>query len=564
MTLDWTALAGETWTARTASGDLVSWSGFHTGPLVLSGPRLEEITRTLLQVPLEKVEWMATAELACYVADDTEQVTSLIMHSATQTTKGFEGDLTDTMAGRQAYDVATYLEARAVTLGRPGDLAVGRSGPWRDSVRRAGIDSVDVGDLSHYYLSHALLLAASRHIVRPEPAMTRLVSWLRDHPHCVVRLYALDVETQVFLLWLKRQARLPALRVDANSAVISAQWNNKSHIHPPVARARALNIPDSAGAMEVLDLEQRESAGCRRLGMRIPVLPGYLIPRDDDPDGFCRGVLDAAQLLRERYGLSLGCLKPCEAGDGARIVVALDLTDPVRLERAARAAYPHGDDYLLEAHLDLLSFRAAGRELALAPSGHIRNGHVAEGLTAQILNGNSWEGNGYFDRRTCESLGVSPAHYEKIAAALRAIHEAFLGEQSVLEGCHGGLVTGGIDFLIGRAGGRFGSRTLVGTVDFNLSSHGAEYMRAFRGEAGARYPDPYVATRVYRPSPGASLAATDEAIAEVAEPGQIVKTVACVPRRWGMVATTGQDTLSSIQNAFTLVQNLVARGLAEA
>ena len=43
-------------------------------------------------------------------------------------------------------------------------------------------------------------------------------------------------------------------------------------------------------------------------------------------------------------------------------------------------------------------------------------------------------------------------------------------------------MTGGLDFAVGRVGGRFGDRVLVGVTDFNLSSHGAEYMRAFQDE----------------------------------------------------------------------------------
>ena len=121
-------------------------------------------------------------------------------------------------------------------------------------------------------------------------------------------------------------------------------------------------------------------------------------------------------------------------------------------------------------------------------------------------------------------------------------------------------MTGGIDFAIGRIGGRFGDTVFAAPIDFNLSSHGAEYLRAFLdrvGPSGKRY----AATRVYRPSARTGLAQTEAAVRDLAPAGETVSTIACVPGSWGMIASTGADPVSSIDNALGLVDDLTAAGL---
>ncbi|MFJ7625089.1 hypothetical protein ACIQZN_01205 [Streptomyces sp. NPDC097595] len=535
------------------------WQGFTTGPRTLSDAEIEDHCRLLLGHGVAQVADRAAKELLPYAEDPAapEQVRAVIMHSATRTTRGFEGDLADVVAGRNPYDVAGYLESRAVTLAREGDLTVGRVGPWREAVARAGVSSVDVGALDYYYLSDALLTVAAtpgQEVLRP------LLDWYAAHPDAVVRLYALDLETQVFLLWLKERLGLDVLRIDANGPVVSAVWNRKDHLHPTVTDALGV----SAGGLEPEELlarEQRLSSAHRLLGMTVPVLPGYLVPRGDDPAEFAEGVRAAARLLLERYGVERGCLKPCEAGDGARIVTGLDLRDEAVLVRHAREAHRHGDAYALEAHVDFATCRIAGREFIVSPSGHIQGGRVAPGLTLQLMNGCSWEGNATLLAEDLAALGVPEDAYASMTDALHAILGAFGGPEAEAAGCAHTLVTGGIDFAVGRIGGRFGDRLVQGVIDLNLSSHGAVYMRAFQDALSGAGPVAHVATRVYRPTAGADLAATAARAERETGPDRAVRVVASVPRRWGMVGVSGSSTADAVSAVEDLVSRLRAAGL---
>jgi hypothetical protein len=450
-----------------------------------------------------------------------------------------------------------------VSLGRPGDLTVGRTPAWREATEVFGVPALVLADTDHYYLSHALLVGAMAHRERPVPEIAELIAWVAAHPAAVVRLYALDLETQIFLVWLKRQAGLESMAVDANAPAVAHSWNQKSPLHPTVAAAEAL-ASQTAGleADAVTSIEQRASVAYTHLGMEIPVLPGYRLVRGPDPDSFVAQARAAAAMLRERHGLERGCLKPCEAGDGARIVPNISL-DGDEIEAHAADAHRHGDDYLLEAHVDFTRLTVAGQEFILAPSGHIRNGHVAPGLTVQLMRGCAWEGNAFFDEASAGRLGVTADRYEIMMDAMHRVRDAFHSPQAEAEGCYRGLVTGGIDFAFGTVGGRYGNRILVAVIDLNLSSHGAEYLRAFRDEVRADTDHGYVATRVFRPAPDATLQATEEALEQLVEEPHRGRMVACVGGSWGMLAVTGTDTLDATGRALRLERAFEARGLAQ-
>ncbi|MEU5402246.1 hypothetical protein ABZ348_23455 [Streptomyces sp. NPDC005963] len=529
-------------TYRSGDGSETRWEGFFTGHRVLDEEQVAELARRLLGVDHTAVAELARSELAPYYADAGEDRPALLLHSATPTLRALAGDLAALRSSRVPHDVATYVEARSVFLGAPTDLTVGRTAPWAEAVGHWNVPAVDVGDRDHYYLSHGLLLLADAHERGVDTPLDRIISWLRDRPDALIRLYALDVEMQVFLLWLRRRTGLTRLLTDANSPAVATRWNRKRHLHPTVEAARTLDA-DALPADALLRAEQRLGEAHVRLGLELPVLPGYTVLRTNvGVNAFVSGVLDAAALLRTRYGLSRAALKPSEAGDGARIVGNLDLSDAERLTAEARAAHPLGDDYLLEAWVDFLSVRLGDTVLPVIPSGHFRHGRVADGVTLQVLDGYSWMGNSYLDEGAWTSLGLPDEAYRTIRGALEAIRAAFLGPQSVLDGSHEGLATGGVDFAVGRLGGRFGDRLVVGAIDFNLSSHGAEYLRAFQDVARRQgITERYAATRVFRPSADRTLAQLEAAAAAMTSPGSLARAVACVPERWGMMAVTGVD-----------------------
>ncbi|MFH9197143.1 hypothetical protein ACH4KO_06485 [Streptomyces anulatus] len=554
-------------------GGKARWEGFFTGHRVWDETRVAESAKRLLGMDTAAVARAAGEVVRPYLAQAGSTAPSLLLHTTTPLLKAFDGDLAALLSGQEPHDVTTYVEARSVYLGTPDDLTLGRTAPWAEAAALRGVPAVDVGDLDHYYLTHALLLMAEAHEERADTPLRQVIDWLRDRPDAVVRLYALDVETQIFLLWLLRRTGLAELATDANSPAVATEWNRKNHIHPTVADARAM--PASARELspeELLAAEQRLGRAHRRLGLTVPVLPGYTIARTGvDRDAFVADVLDAAALLRTRYGLSRAALKPADAGDGARIVGNLDLADTDRLAAEARTAHAVGDDHLLEAWVTFLTVSLGdeeggpgsppARRVPVVPSGHIRHGQVAEGLTLQMLDGYSWRGNDYVDEAGWTALGLPRDAYRTVRAALEAVREAFRGPRSVADGSYGGLVTGGIDFAVGRLGGAFGDRLLVGAIDFNLSAHGAESLRTFRDRAREQGIDePYASTRVFLPPADRTLHQMAATARSMAVPGALLEAVACVPRRWGMVAATGAGPAVAAARAEALVAALTAPG----
>lgn len=540
-------------------GREVHWEGMFTGHRVISEQEVARHANRLLSMECSTIPVLAEQELVPHHARDGEAASALVLHSTTPALRAFEGDTAELLAGRHPHDFATYTEARSVYLAGAGDLCVGRTKPWREAVGLRGVPAVDVIDTEHYYLSHALLAMAHDHHNGRATPLGELIDWLGQRPDAVVRLYALDLETQIFLLWLRRQAGLHRLLVEANAPVITTRWNRKSHIHPTVSQVIDLST-EGLDAEDVLRAEQQHSEAYRRLQMTVPVLPGYLIERGGvDPATFVADVLRAAALLHSRYGLDVAALKPSEAGDGARIVGNLDLTDRDLLVAAAREAHPYGDDYLLEAWVEFLPVKMDGSIQPVVPSGHFRHGRVADGITLQSLDRFAWRGNTYLDAAGWTALGLPGAAYRTIRAAVEAIHAAFLGPQSIADGSHQKLVIGGVDFAVGRIGGRFSDTTIVDAIDFNLSSHGAEYLRAFMDEARALdTSERYGATHVFVPSAAATLRGLTRVAAEHATPGGLVRAIACVPRRWAMIASTGTDPDHATSRVRTIADAVMA------
>ncbi|MDT9683101.1 hypothetical protein RND61_13610 [Streptomyces sp. TRM76323] len=485
---------------------------------------------------------------------------SLFLHSATPTLRAFDIELAALLAGGRAHDIPTYVEARSVSLGTADDLSVGRTAPWAEAVAHWGVPSVDIGDRDHYYLSQALLAMAGAHEQGAATPLRDVIEWLRDHPQAVVRLYALDLEMQVFLLWLQRQCGLSRLLTDANAPVIAARWNRKRPLHPTVTAARSIPV-EGTSAVGLLAAEQRLSEAHRRLGLRIPVLPGYTVPREGvSREVFVAQVLEAAEMLRHRYDLSTAVLKPSAAGDGIGVVGGLDLTDTERLTAEAEAAHALEDDYLLEAWVDYLPVRLGETTTPLAVSGHFHFGQLVDGLTLQVLKGYSWQGNISLDEPSWRALGLPADSYRRIREALIALREAFRGPASLREGSYRGLSAGGIDFAVGRIGGRFGDTVLTAAIDLNLSAHGAAGLHAFQRTArseGAVHR--FAATRVLCPTADQTLTRMAATARSMPPPGGRMGALACVPRHWGMIAATGHDPAAAARHVAELLDAITTQ-----
>lgn len=508
------------WSVSRDGGAPFAWQGSYTGPLALDRAALDAAAWRLLGIGLDDVPAVAERVLRPHVGERPPR--ALILHSATPGMHSLEADLADAESGRTPDDVATYAEARAVSLARPGDVVVGRTAPWLLAAELAGVEHVTIPDVEHYYLSHAIIAVALATDGRA-PQLARLAALLRAHPQTLVRLYSLDREMQVVLLMLARLAGLDELRTDANPPAVADRWNAKAPLYPTVDDALALG-PVAGDPRELLAAEGALSPLERRLGLPTPRLPGYALDATAlDAGAFAQQLAQAARLLRERYGLRLGCLKPSEAGAGARIVRAIELDDAARLREVAARAWPSREAYVLEAHVAYLRTRVGDAELLLTPSGHVRDGRVAEGLTLQITSGTSWQGNVYLDESTSDTLGLAGEHYRAIAGAIAELHGAFAGRGL-------GLVTAGFDFAVGRVGGAFGDDVLLALQDPNISSHGAEYLRHYLDGVRANGGPRYAATRVVRPAPGQSL----DVLRAFEDDGFAV--MSAIPGRWGMIA----------------------------
>ncbi len=546
------------WTVELDDGRAIRWQGLQTGPLCFTAEQVDELTHELLGLDAQAFADQVETVLRPAVGE-TASRPAVILHSTTPELRTFDGDLDALAKGARGGDFTTYKEARSVYLAGPGDLAVGRTRAWRGAVSVLGRDALCLEDRDHYYLSHALLHLA-RHRT-PGSAVDRLVEHLRREPR-LIRLYAFEREMQLFLLWAARQAGLDELAVEANRPALSVAWNRKSTLHPTVAQARSLEaqwtpLQDPVAGLE---LESRHCALARRICPDAPTFPGYSIERRDRPaEDFVPQLLQAAELLRRRYGLEKGCLKASESGDGARITPNIELRDTETLESLGREARVHGDDYVLEAHVFYGRAEIGGQTLPTSLSAHIRAGQVAPGATIQFMEGTSWKGNILLDEAAAPLFGVTSEQYARVRRFMADFQDGFERREP-------GLVLTGVDFGVGTVGGRFGDRPLVGVQDLNVSFTGAECLRAFLDQAQrvkGTDAQPYGVTRIFRPLPHAD----HKAFLEVTRPfdrGPVfADAVAAIPGRWGMVGITGRDPRQAVDHLNELQAALSAAGLIE-
>ena len=555
---------GRRWLVETADGSQIEWDGFCTGPVALTTTEIADLCQRLLGVSIADIPALS-ANLLGSPSTDGVRAPRVFLHSTTPDLNSLAGDLSAVRHGRRSLDFTTYKETRAPYLARPGDLAVGRTRPWRENCRVLDVSALALPDVEHYYMSHALLSLAGRHLDAPVAEMTALIQRFADAPDTVASVYALETELQIFLLWVRAQAGIDVLRTDANPTSVAQAWNRKDVLHPSVAAAEALAPPTDADGPAWLAVESAASPLHRRLGHAAPLFPGYTVERRDrEQADFVQQVLRAAQLLRTRHGLSLGCLKPSESGDGARIALGIDLADQQRLTALAEEAWSHGDPYLLEAHVDYVrselrvdgdGAEAITERLLATPSAHVRAGRLAPGLTLQFMAGSSWKGNIYIDERNASTLGLAPEHY---AQARRAIEELDAGFRAAGEG----LTTAGVDLGIGRLGGpAWGERVLIGVQDLNVSFTGAECLRAYMDRFAAGDELPCAASRVVRPHPGTDLDQLTRALRERAPADANAQVVAAVPDRWGMIAMSGATPDEAARRVMACQQALIADGV---
>ena len=533
-----------------------AWNKFYTGSLILTLEEIEEYINVL------SILHTTSPKLRPYIKNEKCPSPAMIIHSATQTKKHFETDLSNLINGVHVYDCATYIETRSVFLANPGDLVVGRTKPWHLAADSSSIDKVDVGGLEYYYLSHALLDGAKN----KSPAIDQLIEYLRLNPETLVRLYALDKEMQIFLSWLATKAELKYLNVDVNSQIVDSIWNKKAPLHPAVKKVEFLDKKNSRQRpAEILDSEQKYSKLYTELGIFVPTIPGYTIERANaDEKDFTIQLLTAAKLLQSRYGLSFGCLKASKGADGAYITPNIDLNDVDRLQQVAINTYRNNDDYVLEANVQYETYHLGSRQLICVPSAHIRYGQVVTTLTMQLMDALTWVGNVSFDESTLSEFNMNINQYQVILRTMNHFLAGFKGSfcGSVSEDL--ALATAGVDFAIGRIGGYFGDQVFVAMQDLNLSSHGAEYLRTLLErlpQKDSYSQNRYIATRVIRPSFDATLERLTKTLNEIVKSNICYSIIASVPGCWAMFASMGHSSLEVADSLVELEIELDNRGL---
>lgn len=532
------------WQIELADGSTVTWEDLYAGPLELSLQELESICHRLLGMPLQAIPAAAEPVLLPSTHDDGTGP-CVVIHSATPVLRNLQGDL-DELSRGHSNDTTTYMETRSVCLARPGDLVVGRTLPWQVAAGYSEIEAVVVPGVEYYYLSQALIKLMADSDGRA-PQVQRLVEFLTKNPETVIRLYSLDLELQIALLYLRQAAGLRRLFTDANSPEVAGYWNAKAPVHPRVTDVARL---ESASPDRLLAAETEFAPMRQRLGLNYERLPGYAVSTEY-PDE----ILTAARLLRSRYGLTTGCLKPSKGGGGARVMPGLDLADEDELQNHLKTSAGTGELFILEAQVAYSPLTIGGRRVPFAPSAHVRYGRVADGITVQLTAGSQWKGNVYIDSRACTEVGVAAPTYDTIRRTVADLRTCL--HAHTLD-----LITGGIDFAVGTVGGVFGDRPFVAVQDPNLSSHGAEYLRRFVEYLSSIGGPPYAATKVIKPTLAGDLPAQVDMPHTALHEGTRFQVVCAVPGRWGMLAAGAVTPHLAVQEVLAFEQDLIAHSLA--
>lgn len=529
--LDWTILV---------DGREVAWQSY-AGPLRLDETDIAIASRKLLSIEacdlLEMVD-----EYIEFSSPDTEQ-SRLILHSTTPFAYSFETDLTAMVEGRPVSDLTTYVETRGLYLARGGDVSVGRTRPWRQAIAKNGVRRLALPDTDYYYMSHALLRRAVDAGDR-DPVIAQMIAFLREQPSAVVSPYDFEPEFQIFVIWLAQAAGLQRIRVDANNSRLGA-WNGKRMLHPTVESALRLSdqVCDQPAAL-ILEQEHRASEAFQALRTALPVIPGYTVPWQENRCDFTRELVCASTLLTERYGLTRGCLKPSEGGNGGRIVANIELDDTRQLEELATKAWNLGGDQVLEAQVTYFERKVGGEQVLTTPSAHVRSGQLLDGLTLQFMRGTAWKGNVFVGDADWRALGLDKALYSRLRDTMRDLNRRL------------GLLHCGVDFAIGTLGGKFGDTVVAAVQDINPKVTGAMFLREFM----ARYPGVGggAATRVLVPEATGNADKIRSLLAEFSTAQQPCEEVGIVPGRWAMIATSGQTSARAGAQALTLERMLAA------
>lgn len=479
---------------------------------------MARLVTTLLGPEADLVE-AASSTLVPYRSNGHDQaVPRVFVPSASEQIGAYGGEIHYYTQKGRAIGIDPAIVAREVLIATPGDLFIGRSDPFREVMQgNPGVEYHDLGQKHEemYYTVEKLLELALTHGEDGNP-INEIVDSVRlrlgTQPETVFRVYTLDEPMQLFLVWLARQAGVSKLNVEANG-VEGSKRNHKGYAYPTLKAAETvdignLNPNDPDDLTEILAREGKKSQLESELGISIPRMPGYYIPREwdtgEDLETYTKRVTRAAQRMLDLYGLESVCLKHARSSDGAGVTPHLSLEDDSRLRDVVRDAYNANQELIIEPTFNYYTITIGDNDFILAPSAHLSNGASRDGMTLQLIIDGEWQGNVDVDLRSEALLGNS--EYTLIIETMRRLAEAITYAEEA--GTDIGIRKGGIDWAYGTIGGKFGDTPFMVPQDLNFRTSGAETHYSVSGQR----PDAHTATKVLKPQPGAEFTSLQETI----------------------------------------------------
>lgn len=610
----------------TLEGSIEAWNSIHPSeqwdsrlpvgpytleqPIVGEGQSLEQVADLLLGRNLEQVKTEADETLIPVTNTATSrQNPRIILTSGSEQINARDIEMhTFMMEGREkAVGIDPAIITREAYMARPGDIVVGRSEPWRQAVEKRrdtedglDIEVIDIGNEEYYYTSEVLLKLAIDYDRNPteDNPIAGLIGQIQDEPETSIRLYTLDKQMQVFLLWLKERSGKSTLNVEANTPEASEKWNHKKILYPTLEEAKGIDNIDGPWEMlaeedklsplgKLIELSQGDEVN-NGIERRFPRVPGYTVERlpDESVEEFQVRIRQAADLMYDRYEIDKYCVKVAHSADGAGVHHSLKTNGEIDEDKKEKdfativneEIGDHVRSVVVEAHTDYIplqieyEFNGEKRiyEIPFTISNHLENGEGRNDMTIQFVEGNTWRGNATFSLDQIESFITSEGDQLMLNQAHRFIRSlansfgilattesAEVADQNprmaqIVSELTNGVSKGGFDSGIGTVGGKFGDTPMLFVQDPNVRSTGAETAYAMK----EKHPGEEIAAWVIEPDADA----VDDIIELADEYG--IGVIACVPPGWGQVYAHDGDPLTAICKILEFKDILAERKLA--
>jgi hypothetical protein len=457
----------------------------------------------------------------------------ICLPSASETIGAYQGEVDFIERTGTGIGIDPAIVTRDASLAPPGSIIVGRSAPWEQCLKgNNDVIPLELENTSYYYTMEALL-----HTAKSDPTKLQiLVKRLKEAPKTPINIYTLDEPTEIFLLWLQKQAELDQIYVNANSREIAECWNSKHILYPPI------NTLDTPGQLQ------------SQYQYPLPTLPGIHIR---DVSGTLKNSEQLMQVIKffGNRGINAVCVKPCRGTDGSRILTNIPLEE--LHEVLNRPAYNNQNtEVVIEPHISYTTVSDNSGLYPLALSAHIIDGEVPPQITLQLMgDGGEWRGNLSLDEDSISEFGITQKDYKLIQKTMRAIAQNLTPL---------GLIRGGVDWAIGTIDGT--EDRICAPTDPNLRANGGalmhQYLRRQRersnahgiqGGIQASLENIQVCTRVIKPASGVTHQEIEKAIQQFYSTNEKLNqdlysadTIAVVPPGWGMIGTTAESSKSAL------------------